>query len=162
MRIPQDLSVVGFDDIELAQYYDPPLTTVAQPRFAIGREAMLLLLDELQGKRVNNGSRLLDAELRVRGSTAPAAKRENECGNPAFSADSEGRLCWSKFQPLSNMTHSLPGKINTPFTRPVAFLKGIRTKVAQRLRRPRAFNRDASQNPQAAARKAKAAPALQS
>ncbi|WP_343554712.1 DNA-binding transcriptional regulator CytR [Pantoea sp.] len=76
MRIPQDLSVVGFDDIELAQYYDPPLTTVAQPRFAIGREAMLLLLDELQGKRVNNGSRLLDAELRVRGSTAPAAKRE--------------------------------------------------------------------------------------
>jgi len=77
MRVPDDLSVVGFDDIELAQYYDPPLTTVAQPRFAIGREAMLLLLDELHGKRVNNGSRLLDAELRIRGSTAPALKREN-------------------------------------------------------------------------------------
>jgi len=75
LRIPQDLSVVGFDDIELARYYEPPLTTVAQPRFAIGREAMLLLLDELQGKRVNNGSRLLDAELQVRGSTAPAIKR---------------------------------------------------------------------------------------
>ncbi|RAU30165.1 DNA-binding transcriptional regulator CytR [Pantoea sp. RIT413] len=75
MRIPQDLSIVGFDDIELARYYEPPLTTVAQPRFDIGREAMLLLLDELQGKRVNNGSRLLDAELRVRGSTAPAKKR---------------------------------------------------------------------------------------
>ncbi|WP_130832639.1 DNA-binding transcriptional regulator CytR [[Erwinia] mediterraneensis] len=69
MRIPDDLSVVGFDDIELSRYYDPPLTTVAQPRYAIGREAMLLLLEQLQGKRVNNGSRLLDSELKVRGST---------------------------------------------------------------------------------------------
>ncbi|NIF24149.1 DNA-binding transcriptional regulator CytR [Candidatus Pantoea multigeneris] len=74
LRIPQDLSVVGFDDIELSRYWDPPLTTVAQPRYQIGREAMLLLLEELQGKRVNSGSRLLDAELKVRGSTAPVAK----------------------------------------------------------------------------------------
>jgi len=76
LRVPQDLSIVGFDDIELARYCEPPLTTVTQPRYQIGREAMLLLLDELQGKRVNNGSRLLDAELTVRGSTAPEKKRE--------------------------------------------------------------------------------------
>lgn len=76
LGVPQALSIVGFDDIELSRYCDPPLTTVTQPRYQIGREAMLLLLDELQGKRVNNGSRLLDAELTVRGSTAPANRYE--------------------------------------------------------------------------------------
>ncbi|MFH8132677.1 DNA-binding transcriptional regulator CytR [Pantoea osteomyelitidis] len=76
MRIPQDLSIVGFDDIELSRYCDPPLTTVAQPRYAIGREAMLLLLEQLQGRRVNNGSRLLDFELKVRHSTTFPHRRE--------------------------------------------------------------------------------------
>jgi LacI family repressor for deo operon, udp, cdd, tsx, nupC, and nupG len=76
LRVPQDLSIVGFDDIELSRYCDPPLTTVAQPRYQIGREAMLLLLEELQGKRVNSGSRLLDAELTIRGSTAASSKGE--------------------------------------------------------------------------------------
>ncbi|WP_075183262.1 DNA-binding transcriptional regulator CytR [Pantoea sp. 1.19] len=73
LRIPQDLSLIGFDDIELSHYSDPPLTTIAQPRFAIGREAMLLLLEQLQGKNVNNGSRLLDFEIKLRGSTAAPA-----------------------------------------------------------------------------------------
>lgn len=75
LRIPQDLSLVGFDDIELSRYSDPQLTTVAQPRYAIGREAMLLLLEQLQGRRVSNGSRLLDSELKVRGSTTRATAR---------------------------------------------------------------------------------------
>ncbi len=75
LRIPQDLSLVGFDDIELSRYSDPQLTTVAQPRYAIGREAMLLLLKQLQGRRVSNGSRLLDSELKVRGSTTRATAR---------------------------------------------------------------------------------------
>lgn len=71
LRVPQDLSVIGFDDIELSRYSDPQLTTVAQPGFNIGCEAMNLLLEQLQGKMVPNGSRLLDFELKVRGSTAP-------------------------------------------------------------------------------------------
>jgi LacI family repressor for deo operon, udp, cdd, tsx, nupC, and nupG len=70
LRIPQDLSVVGFDDIKASQYTDPPLTTVAQPRFQLGRQAMLLLLEQLQGNPVQNGSLLLDSELVVRESTA--------------------------------------------------------------------------------------------
>jgi LacI family repressor for deo operon, udp, cdd, tsx, nupC, and nupG len=74
LRVPQDLSVVGFDDIKLTQYCDPPLTTVAQPRFQIGQQAMLLLLEQLHGQTVNSGSRLLDSELIIRGSTA-APKR---------------------------------------------------------------------------------------
>ncbi|QKJ89014.1 Transcriptional regulator [Paramixta manurensis] len=76
LRVPQDISLVGFDDIELSRYSDPQLTTVAQPRFDIGREAMLLLLEQLQGKTVSSGSRLLDFELKVRGSTARTAKSE--------------------------------------------------------------------------------------
>ncbi len=75
LRVPQDISLMGFDDIELSRYSEPQLTTVAQPRFNIGREAMLLLLEQLQGKAVNNGSRLLDFELKVRASTARATKR---------------------------------------------------------------------------------------
>ncbi|ATZ10100.1 DNA-binding transcriptional regulator CytR [Erwinia amylovora] len=74
LRVPQDLSLIGFDDIELSRYSDPQLTTVAQPRFNIGREAMLLLLEQLQGKTVSNGSRLLDFELKIRGSTAPSLR----------------------------------------------------------------------------------------
>ncbi|MEX5412558.1 DNA-binding transcriptional regulator CytR [Atlantibacter hermannii] len=68
-KVPEDLSIVGFDNIALAEFCDPPLTTIAQPRFEIGREAMLLLLDQLQGQIVRSGSRLLDCELKVRGST---------------------------------------------------------------------------------------------
>jgi LacI family repressor for deo operon, udp, cdd, tsx, nupC, and nupG len=74
LRVPQDLSIVGFDDIKLTQYCDPPLTTVAQPRYEIGRQAMLLLLEQLHGQAVPSGSRLLDSELIIRGSTA-APKR---------------------------------------------------------------------------------------
>lgn len=70
LRVPQDLSIVGFDDIKLVQYCDPPLTTVAQPRFQIGQQAMLLLLEQLQGQAVHSRSRLLDSELVIRGSTA--------------------------------------------------------------------------------------------
>ncbi|WP_430493709.1 substrate-binding domain-containing protein, partial [Escherichia coli] len=50
LKVPDDLSIIGFDNISLAEFCDPPLTTVAQPRFDIGREAMLLLLDQLQGQ----------------------------------------------------------------------------------------------------------------
>jgi len=71
LRVPQDLSVVGFDDIQFAQYCDPPLTTISQPRYEIGRQAMLMMLDLLKGNDVQAGSRLLEASLVVRGSTAP-------------------------------------------------------------------------------------------
>lgn len=71
-RVPEDVSIIGFDNIALTQFCDPPLTTVAQPRFNIGREAMELLLRQLNGERNQGGSLLLDCELIVRGSTARA------------------------------------------------------------------------------------------
>ncbi|EGO8361378.1 DNA-binding transcriptional regulator CytR [Escherichia coli] len=69
LNVPEDLSIIGFDNIDLTQFCDPPLTTIAQPRYEIGREAMLLLLDQMQGQHVGSGSRLMDCELIIRGST---------------------------------------------------------------------------------------------
>lgn len=71
LRVPQDLSVVGFDDIQFSQYCDPPLTTVSQPRYEIGRQAMLMMLELLKGRDVRAGSRLLEAKLVIRNSAAP-------------------------------------------------------------------------------------------
>ena len=71
LRVPQDLSVVGFDDIQFAQYCDPPLTTISQPRYEIGRQAMLMMLEILRGHDVRAGSRLLETQLVVRQSAAP-------------------------------------------------------------------------------------------
>ncbi|CDH25593.1 DNA-binding transcriptional regulator CytR [Xenorhabdus bovienii] len=69
LKLPEDLSVIGFDNLNLAQYSEPPLTTVAQPCYEIGYYSILLLLEQLQGRIVSKGSRLLDAELLIRGST---------------------------------------------------------------------------------------------
>ncbi|CAM3561983.1 HTH-type transcriptional repressor CytR [Vibrio aerogenes CECT 7868] len=73
-RVPQDLSIVGFDDINFAQYCDPPLTTVAQPKYEIGRQAMLLMLEVLRGQDVRAGSRLLETKLIVRDSVSSPKK----------------------------------------------------------------------------------------
>lgn len=69
-RVPQDISVVGFDDIVFSEYCDPPLTTVSQPRYEIGRQAMLMMLDVLRGQDVRAGSRLLETRLIVRDSVS--------------------------------------------------------------------------------------------
>ncbi len=71
VRIPKDLSVVGFDDIQSSLYCDPPLTTVSQPRYEIGKQAMLMLLELMKGRGVRAGSRLLDTRLVIRNSAAP-------------------------------------------------------------------------------------------
>src|SRR5439155_18047203 len=71
-RVPQDVSVVGFDDLWLAAYLTPPLTTIRQPLTDIGRKATELLIDMLRGKRRSRRVRhILRPELVVRGSTAP-------------------------------------------------------------------------------------------
>ncbi|MBU7585975.1 MAG: LacI family DNA-binding transcriptional regulator [Nostoc sp. TH1S01] len=52
--VPQDLSLVGFDNIALASYITPPLTTVSQRMVEMGESAMTMLLDLFQGKPVDN------------------------------------------------------------------------------------------------------------
>ena len=69
--VPRQLSVVGFDDIELAAYTSPPLTTVAQPKEAIGTGAAGLLLERLRDGRTAPRRAILQPELHLRASTAP-------------------------------------------------------------------------------------------
>jgi DNA-binding LacI/PurR family transcriptional regulator len=70
LRVPDDISVVGFDDIVVASYTQPPLTTVRQPKQLIGRIATETLLNLLAGSQTET-SRKFQGELIVRESTAP-------------------------------------------------------------------------------------------
>jgi len=66
--VPRDLSVVGYDDIPLAQHLIPPLTTMRQDTYAIGRRAAELLIEEIEGSETRQHV-LFQARLQVRGST---------------------------------------------------------------------------------------------
>lgn len=69
IAVPAQMSVMGFDDIPLARYFDPPLTTVLQPKLEIGREAMKILLDMLAGQPPATKVHSLPFRLVVRAST---------------------------------------------------------------------------------------------
>ena len=71
LRIPQDISVVGYDGSFLVAYTDPPLTTVRQPVSALARTTVDDLLDEIAGRPVLHGDITLEPELVVRESTGP-------------------------------------------------------------------------------------------
>ena len=71
LRVPDDISLVGFDDIALAAFFDPPLTTVRLPAFDLGLAAGTALLDRIAGRPVPDRT-LLPTELIVRSSTAPS------------------------------------------------------------------------------------------
>jgi LacI family transcriptional regulator, repressor for deo operon, udp, cdd, tsx, nupC, and nupG len=74
LRVPEDVSVVGFDDIRFARYCDPPLTTIAQPMREIGREAMTMMLERLSNPHSAARKRILPTELVVRASTAQCSR----------------------------------------------------------------------------------------
>jgi DNA-binding LacI/PurR family transcriptional regulator len=69
LRVPDDLSVIGFDDMDFARVLDPPLTTVALDAEALGASAFELLERRMAGRRTRRRV-VLPAELLVRGSTA--------------------------------------------------------------------------------------------
>jgi LacI family transcriptional regulator len=71
LRVPQDLSITGFDDIDLAQATSPTLTTVRQPLAEMGRMAVSLLIRLLERHRLDALHVELATELIVRGSTGP-------------------------------------------------------------------------------------------
>lgn len=76
LRVPEDVSVVGFDDIQNAAFYNPRLTTVRQPLREMGQIAARVLLDTLDGKPPADGSFVvLEPQLIVRDSTGPAKGR---------------------------------------------------------------------------------------
>jgi DNA-binding LacI/PurR family transcriptional regulator len=69
IAIPQRLSVVGFDDIRMASYVIPALTTICQPKVEMGRLATQVMLDLLNNRPGQN--HLLEPELICRASTGP-------------------------------------------------------------------------------------------
>jgi len=71
LRVPQDLSVVGYDDSAMLAFTDPPLTTMRQDVIAISRHAVNALFDEIGGTPQPRRELLFQAQLVVRGSTAP-------------------------------------------------------------------------------------------
>lgn len=77
LRIPDDVSVIGFDDLDIAPYVQPALTTVRQPARQIGEEALRLLLDRINSDR-SDGFRhvLLAPELIVRESCGARSEAE--------------------------------------------------------------------------------------
>jgi len=71
-RVPEDVSVVGFDDIQSAAYINPPLTTVRQPLKEMGETAARTLLDRIEGRLDDIPEIAIEPELVVRCSTARA------------------------------------------------------------------------------------------
>jgi hypothetical protein len=71
LSVPEDISVVGYDDSALMTCTDPPLTTIRQPIDAMGRAAVKLLSSQIDGTMASGESLLFEPELVVRGSTAP-------------------------------------------------------------------------------------------
>ena len=72
LRVPQDISVVGFDDIEMSEFYVPAITTIRQDRHRLGRRAAEVLLSRLgPGHEASGDNDPMPVELVVRTSTAP-------------------------------------------------------------------------------------------
>jgi DNA-binding LacI/PurR family transcriptional regulator len=72
LRIPQDISIVGFDDIAFASLTDPPLTTICLPRMELGRRAVEALMTTIEHPDRQGVEIHIPTYLVMRGSTAPA------------------------------------------------------------------------------------------
>jgi len=75
LRIPQDLSVIGFDDIALSAYANPPLTTVAQPKHRTGALAAQMLMQRIAERGRAWQREILQPTLTVRQSTGPVSSQ---------------------------------------------------------------------------------------
>lgn len=69
LRVPEDVAIVGFDDIEFARMYRPALTTVTQPMYQIGETAMRLLVELMQRKDLSPRQVVLPHQLTIRDSS---------------------------------------------------------------------------------------------
>jgi len=77
-RVPEDVSVTGYDDIAVARYFSPPLTTVHLPWYEMGIAAAGLLIDSLDGQRDLFTHQCFDVAICQRSSTGPVAATSDE------------------------------------------------------------------------------------
>ncbi len=75
IRVPEQVSVIGFDDMPLASYFDPPLTTIRQDTFMLGREAVKLLLQIIEKPGLPSQHICFPCELINRKSTSVPERR---------------------------------------------------------------------------------------
>jgi DNA-binding LacI/PurR family transcriptional regulator len=110
LRVPTDISIVGFDDIPLAAFFDPPLTTIRLPAFDLGRTAGAALLDRIHGRPVNART-VLATELILRSSTSPPqALRGRSRDRPVSAEDApRGGTVTSSRTPRSRQERSQMG-----------------------------------------------------
>jgi len=81
VRVPDDVSVVGFDDIQILDYLPPGLTSVRMPKFEMGRLAAQMLIRHVEAREALPPQKVfLEAELAVRGSTRPLVERRAAVG----------------------------------------------------------------------------------
>ena len=69
IRVPEDLSVIGFDNIETSRMTQPPITTIAQPGFQMGQQACSILVEKIGNPDLPRRHILLNTELIIRNST---------------------------------------------------------------------------------------------
>jgi len=86
LRVPEDISVVGFDDIQAAAYCNPTLTTVRQPLRKMGELAARTLLERIEGAAAATGEIAVEPEFVVRRSTGPARSLMSHIESAAASA----------------------------------------------------------------------------
>jgi LacI family transcriptional regulator len=85
VRVPDDIAVIGYDDIEMSEHLEVPLTTVSYPKYEMGRLATKMLFERIEGKGVKRIEHiLLQPELIARGSCAAVSEQKPR--------DSERRL----------------------------------------------------------------------
>jgi LacI family transcriptional regulator len=77
IRVPEDVSIVGFDDIQGAAYHNPSLTTIRQPLNSMGVTAARILLERLRGKKDYPEQVAIVPELIIRESTLPPNPRRS-------------------------------------------------------------------------------------
>lgn len=77
LRVPQDVSVIGFDDIKGAAFMNPSLTTIRQPLYSMGQLAAKVLLDRIRGTAEHPQEIAMEPELIIRESTRAARKKSS-------------------------------------------------------------------------------------
>ena len=74
IRVPRDISVVGYDDVDFAAMFSPTLTSIRQPKYELGRAAARLLIEETVDPNHRHGDIRFEPELIARQSTTARAR----------------------------------------------------------------------------------------
>ncbi len=78
LKIPEQISIVGFDDVRLSAFINPPLTTIHQSKHKMGSRAAELLMERIADQELEPRQEILETNLVVRGSTASLPIQEGE------------------------------------------------------------------------------------